>query len=94
MWRVKEGLAIRPLPGGDAVVAGKDGMNAVIVNASAHAVLELFVEARDEAEIADLFCETFPDRDPAHLRRDVAALVQELAGIGILQPCGTASSTA
>jgi len=91
--RVRDGLTIRGLPDGDAVVAGDDGMDAVIVNATAHAILELLASERSEEEIGDVFCETFPDQDPARVRRDISLVVQQLVGAGILQPCGTASST-
>lgn len=92
--RMRDGLTIRTLPDGDAVVAGAGGTDAVIVNASAHAILELLASPWTEQEIADLFCETFADQDPAAVRRDVAELVQQLLHAGILEPCGTASSTA
>lgn len=91
--RVRDGLTIRALPDGDAVVAGNDGMDAVIVNATAHAILEFLTVEHSEQEIGDLFCATFPDQDPAGLRQDVSRLVRDLVDAGILQPCGTASST-
>jgi len=94
LLKLREGLTIRPLPEGDAVVAAGEGQTAVIVNASAHAVLELLGEVRSEEQIAELFCQSFPDRDPAALRRDVAALVAELVRAGIVEPCGAALSTA
>lgn len=92
--RIRPGLTIRALPEGDAVVAGGDGMEAVIVNATAHAILELLTEVRTEQAIADVFVESFPDQDPAVLRRDVAALVAQLVSAGIVEPCGSAPSTA
>lgn len=94
MLRLRGGLTIRPLPEGDAVVAAGEGETAVIVNAPAHAILDLLGEERSEEEIADLFCQSFPDQDPAALRRDVAELVAELLRAGIVEPCGAAPSTA
>lgn len=94
MLRLRGGLTIRPLPEGDAVVASGEGETAVIINAPAHAILDLLDEERSEEEIADLFCESFPDQDPLALRRDVAALVAELLRAGIVEPCGAAPSTA
>ena len=94
LLKLRDGLTIRPLPEGDAVVAAGEGETAVIVNAPAHAILDLLGEVRSEEQIAELFCQTFPDRDPTELRRDVAALVAELLQAGIVKPCGTAPSTA
>ena len=92
--RLREGLTIRPLPEGDAVVAAREGETAVIVNAPAHAILDLLAEVRSEQEIAEFFCQSFPDQDPAAVRRDVADLVAELLRTGIVEPCGAAPSTA
>jgi len=92
--RLRPGLTVRPLPEGDAVVATEQGATAVIVNASAHAILDLLVDLRSEQEIADLFCQTFPDQDPAEVRQDVAATLEELLRAGIVEPCGAAPSTA
>lgn len=92
--RLREGLTIRALPDGDAVVATGASETAVIVNQAAHAILDLLAEERSEEEIGDLFCQSFPDQDPAALRRDVSALVAELVRAGIVEPCGTAPSTA
>lgn len=91
--RLRGGLTVRALPDGDAVVAGRQGIEAVIVNASAHAILDLLVEEKTEQQIADLFCETFPDQEVAAVRRDVAELVAELVRAGIVEPCGSAPST-
>lgn len=92
--RIKQGLTVRALPEGDAVVAGGAEMDAVIVNASAYAILDLLSEVRTEQEIADLFVETFPDQDPSAVRRDIAELVSQLMRAGIVEACGTAPSTA
>jgi len=94
MLKLRGGLTIRPLPEGDAVVASGEGGTAVIINAPAQAILDLLDEERSEEEIADLFCQSFPDQDPLVLRRDVAALVAELLRAGIVEPCGAAPSTA
>jgi len=94
MLKLRGGLTIRPLPEGDAVVASGEGATAVIINAPAQAILDLLDEERSEEEIADLFCQSFPDQDPLVLRRDVAALVAELLRAGIVEPCGAAPSTA
>lgn len=94
LLKLREGLTIQPLPEGDAVVAAGEGATAVIVNATAHAILDLLDEEKSEEQIAELFCQSFPDQDPAALRRDVAALVAELLRAGIVEPCGAASSTA
>ena len=58
--RVRRGLTIRPLPDGDAVVARSEGADAVIVNTTAHAILELLAQEGTEQEIADEFCRSFP----------------------------------
>ena len=92
--KLRDGLTIRRLPDGDAVVASDQGATAVIVNQPAHAILDLLTEARSEKEIAELFCQSFPDQDSAAVHRDVAALVAELVRAGIVEPCGTAPSTA
>jgi hypothetical protein len=92
--RRKQGLEIRSLPDGDAVVAGHAGSDAVIINASAHAVLEMLSESCSEQAIVELFCQTFPDQDPAAVQRDVTTILQDLVRAGILERCGGASSTA
>lgn len=94
LLKLRDGLTIRPLPEGDAVVAAGEGETAVIVNATAHTILDLLGEERSQEQIADLFCQSFPQEDPAALRRDVAALVAELLRAGIVEPCGAAPSTA
>lgn len=94
MLRLRDGLTVKALPDGDAVVAASDGREAVIVNASAHAILELLAVERTEQEIADVFRESFPDQDAAIVQRDVAELVAQLLQAGIVEPCGTAPSTA
>jgi hypothetical protein len=92
--KLRDGLTIRPLPEGDAVVAAGEGETAVIVNAPAHAILDLLAEVKTEQEIAEFFCQSFPDQDPAAVKRDVAALVAELVRTGIVEPCGAAPSIA
>jgi len=91
--RLRAGLTVKALPDGDAVVAVGDGREAVIVNASAHAILELLSQVRTEQEIADVFRESFPDQDASIVQRDVAELVAQLVQAGIVEPCGTAPST-
>ena len=92
--RLRRGLTIRPLPDGDAVVAAEGGEKAVIVNASAFAILDLLGDEPTQQEITDFMCQSFPDADASAVRRDVATLVDELIVAGIVEPCGTASSTA
>ena len=92
--RLREGLTIRPLPGGDAVVASASGAEAVIINTSAYALIELLGEASTEEELAEVFINSFPDQDPAAIRSDVAALVAQLVRLEIVEPCGGAPSTA
>jgi hypothetical protein len=92
--RLRDGLTVRPLPGGDAVVASASGAEAVIVNTSAYAILELLTEACTEDELAAMFIDSFPDQDPATIRRDVAELIAQLVQLEIIEPCGGAPSTA
>jgi hypothetical protein len=92
--RLRDGLTIRPLPGGDAVVASATGAEAVIVNTPAYTLLELLAEACTEDELAAVFIDSFPGQDPATIRRDVAALVAQLVRLEIVEPCGGAPSTA
>ena len=94
LLKLRDGLTIRPLPDGDAVVAAGEGETAVIVNAPACAILDLLAEVRSEEQIAEVFCQSFPGQDPALVRKDVAALVAELVRAGIVEPCGAAPSTA
>ncbi len=91
--RLRGGVTVRVLPDGDAVVASSDGKEAVIVNATAHAVLELLAVEQSEQDIADVFCDQFPDVDVSAVRRDVAELVAQLMRAGIVEPCGNAPST-
>lgn len=92
--RLRDGLTIRPLPGGDAVVARADGAEAVIINTSAYALVELLTDACTEDELAAVFVDSFPDQDPAAIRRDVAELVAQLMHLEIIEPCGGEPSTA
>ncbi len=91
--RVRAGLTIRELPDGDAVVASDDGLDAVILNATATAVLELFQAESTEEEVARVFHESFPTESTDAIARDVHAIVQQLMTSGILEPCGNAPST-
>jgi hypothetical protein len=93
-YRLRSGLTIRGLPEGDAVVADADGMDAVIVNATAHAVLELLTAERSRDDLVAEFRQAFPDQDPSTLARDIDALIAHLIGVGFVEPCGAASSTA
>lgn len=92
--RLKDGLTVKTLPDGDAVVAANDGKDAVIVNASAHAIIEMLSESRTTQDITDVFRESFPDQDAATVERDVAELVAQLVEAGIVESCGAAPSTA
>jgi predicted NAD/FAD-binding protein len=92
--RLRPGLTIRELPDGDAVVALDNKADAVIVNASAHAILELLTTPRSESEILRVFRDAYPEQDAATLMGDVHALVDELLRNGILEPCGSEQSTA
>ncbi|MEO7095925.1 MAG: PqqD family protein [Polyangiales bacterium] len=91
--RVRAGLTIRELPDGDAVVAGEEGREAVIINATATAVLELFQRESTEEEVTRVFRESFPTENADAIERDVRAIVQQLKTSGILEPCGSAPST-
>jgi coenzyme PQQ synthesis protein D (PqqD) len=94
MLRVRDGFTIRSLPDGDAVVARDSGAEAIIVNATAHAILELFANPTSEADVARILCETFPHEDPERMNQDVRAIVEQLRHDGILEECGSASSIA
>ena len=93
-YRLCDGLTIRQLPEGDAVVARDDGSTAVIVNASAAAILEALSTVKSEEEIVSLFTRNFPDQDPFIVRRDVARRVADLVKARIVEPCGGGPSTA
>ncbi len=93
MLRLRPGLTIRELPDGDAVVARDEGQDAVIINATAAAILDLFGGESSEEEVTRVFCESFPGEDAAVIRRDVHAVVESLMTSGILEPCGSAAST-
>jgi hypothetical protein len=92
-FRLRPGLTVRTLPDGEAVVAAGEGADAVIVNATAHAVLDLLTRERSRAEIVDVFHSSFPDQELAALEKDLDALIQELVRAGIVERCGDASST-
>lgn len=92
--RVNPHVAIRALPDGDAVVARSDGVEAVIVNPTAHALLELLAEPGTETDVGDAFVTAFPREDAAAIKRDIRALIERFLRDGILEPCGSASSTA
>ena len=92
--RVRPGITIRTLPDGDAVVARSEGADAVIINTTAHAILELLAEEGTEDDVAGEFVKTFPGENADAIKRDVHALIARLVRDGILEPCGSASSTA
>jgi hypothetical protein len=92
-YRLRDGITIRELPEGDAVVAGA-GTDALIINGSAYALLALLSEQRTEDELADVLCETFAAQDRSAILRDVSALIAELQRAGIIERCGTAPSIA
>ena len=93
-YRARPGLTVRELPDGDAVVASDDGMEAVILNATGAAVLDMFASEASEDEVMRLFCESFPGENVAGIQRDVQAIIRSLVTSRILEPCGSASSTA
>ena len=84
--KLRAGCTVRELPDGDAVVAAGEGDTAVIVNGSAHAVLDLLSGGASEESIAGVLCEQYPLQDAASIRRDVAALLAELAKAGLVEP--------
>jgi len=92
-FRARPGLTIRELPDGDAVVARDDGFDAVILNATGVAVLHLCHAETTEDDVARAFTESFPAADVSAVRRDVHAVIEHLVTSGILEPCGSVSST-
>ena len=77
--RLRPGLTIRPLPDGDAVIAAGEGDSAVIVNASAHAVLDLLTGGgATEPEIVDFMCR---------------ASIGARDSISTMAPCGATEAT-
>ena len=93
-FRIRDGCTVRELPDGDAVVALGEGDTAVIINASAHAVLDLLTVTRSQQELVSLLRDRFPSEDAATIERDVTALLSELVRANIVEPCGAGSSTA
>jgi hypothetical protein len=92
--QLRPGLTIRALPDGDAVVESANGRDAVIVNVTGHAILELLQTTRSEAEIASMIAAIFPGQDRGVIASDVAALVEQLVTAGVLLRCGDEPSTA
>lgn len=93
-FRARPRLTINSLPDGDVVIASESGADAVIVNGTAHVLVDLLEREMTEADLASFMCETFPDQDPARVRADVGKLVRQLVEAGIVEPCGNATSTA
>ena len=90
-YRAVSALTVRELPDGDAVVA-RDGINeAILLNATAAAVLGLFTLESTPAEVSRALAEQFPAEDATRLARDVDTIVQQLVTSGILEPCGSGS---
>ncbi len=83
--RLRDGFSVRTLPDGDAVVSSESGAEAVIVNGSAAAVLDLLAGPTTEDAVVALFCESFPDQDAAQIRRDVGSIVQQLVQAGVVE---------
>jgi hypothetical protein len=93
-FRVRPGLTINPLPDGDVVIASESGADAVIVNGTAHAIVDLLSREMTEDELASFICDTFPEQDKSVVRADIVKLVRHLVDAGIVEPCGSAPSTA
>lgn len=93
-FRARPGLTINPLPDGDVVIASESGAEAVIMNGTAHVIVDLLEREMTEDDLALFMCSTFPDQDPSAVRADVGKLVRQLVEAGIVEPCGTATSTA
>ena len=87
-YRLREGWSVTALPDGEAVVASEASGDAVIVNASAHALLELLASPQDEPSLVRVFVASFPGEPLEQLRQDVSALLRELTKIGVVEPCG------
>jgi hypothetical protein len=90
---------MRELPGGDVVLTTADGATAVILNATAQAIVELCDGERSVEEVARFVLELLPDATEAQVTADVVSLVDRLAALGLLdskgvEACGSGPSTA
>lgn len=83
--RVRSGFKVRALPDGDAVVANEGDADAVIVNSTAHAIIDMLADELSEERVVEVFCESFPDQDPSAIRGDIAAVVEQLVQAGVLE---------
>lgn len=82
--RLIDGAIVRPLPDGDAVVASADGATAVILNGTAQVLIGLLDGQRTADDLVAVVLSCWPTLTHAEVRRDVDALLAELAAAGLL----------
>lgn len=87
-WRQRPGVIFRQDDEGgflarDEEIAGRDG-RLFRLNGMGCVLWRLWREPGSDRELADLLAETFPQVEPARIRRDVTALRQRLCAAGLL----------
>ena len=93
--RARPDLTTVELPGDELVVSREEGLDAVILNPTGAAVLDLCDGQRTDLEIAEFLCAHLSGADPDAVRADVAGLLARLVAADLvedLEPCGPASA--
>ncbi len=81
--RAVAGAVSRELGDGESIVLL--GERAIVLNAVGTAVWHLLDGSRDLADIVEIIAERFDDIDPDRITADVAALLERLAGEGLVE---------
>ncbi len=93
--RSKRGLVIAPLADGECVVSTADRGDALVLNETGRAILELCDGEQTVAEIAAFVSANVKGADPAVVEHDVTALVDRLLDAGLIEDaeaCATSPS--
>jgi hypothetical protein len=82
--RLVEGAVVADLPDGEVVASLADRSMAVVLNPTAGAILALCDGTRSVDEIVGFLCANLSASDPATVKNDVARLLDQLSGAGLL----------
>jgi len=82
-------VVVTDLPEDEVVVATPDQREALVLNATGAAVLELCDGSRSVDDIVDFICSTLGGADESRVRADVEPLLRRLRAAGIVyDACG------
>ena len=91
--RVAPGVSCRELPDGECVLLAADGSRALVLNPVGAVVWQLCDGVRRGDDIAGVIAGHFRHVDPASVRRDVGAVLDELARAQLIEDLDSCSTT-